>query len=89
MTEPAPTLSNEQVALLIKNLWGALITPPWKKDDLIDLGKVVWSHTPINKLDDHLFSRLMPLLTQVALALSPTITALASSNIWAASFSSR
>ena len=47
MTETIPTttpsLSKEEQAFLMKALWEALQMPPWNRDDLIDLGKLIFA----------------------------------------------
>ena len=62
-TMPPATLSKEERAMLIKILFAALQVPPWTKDDLISLGKVIFAKTDIRELaekDTNLFNRLLP-----------------------------
>lgn len=73
MTEPKPTcedpsfrLSKEDTAFFIRNLWEALITPTWTRDDIIELGKAVFAKVPLSKLDDKRFNQLLPYLTKMS-----------------------
>jgi hypothetical protein len=73
MTEPKTTcedpsfnLSKEDTAFFIRNLWEALITPTWTRDDIIELGKAVFAKVPLSKLDDKRFDQLLPYLTKMS-----------------------
>lgn len=68
MTEKTE-LSKEDMALLIRSLWEALLAPAWKKDDLIELGKLIFAKVSLKHVDDDLFGRLLPNLTAAAAAL--------------------
>ena len=60
---PPPALTKEERAMLIKIQFAALQVPPWNKDDLISLGKIIFAKTDIKSLaekDPSLFNRLLP-----------------------------
>jgi hypothetical protein len=59
-------LPNEEIAYLIKILWGGIITPDWTSDALVELGKVVFTKTPLSKIPNQQFEVLFPYLTQIA-----------------------
>jgi hypothetical protein len=81
MTEPKPTreepftLTREDTAFFIRNLWEALITPTWTRDDIIELGKSVFAKIPLSKLDDKKFNQLLPYLTKMSECLARKIHA--------------
>jgi len=59
----------EDVAFLIRALWSSLLTPAWPKDDLIEFGKLIFSKIQLKEMDEALFARLLPKLSQVAKSL--------------------
>ena len=59
-------LSTAEVAALIKATWTALLAPSWPKNDLIDLGKLIYAKIPLSKIDVELYGRLRPHLMAVA-----------------------
>lgn len=65
-TETRRELSKEDKALLIRAAWEALLAPPWLKDDLIALGKLVYAKVPLREVDDELFAHLLPHLSTMA-----------------------
>jgi len=58
--------SKVDLARIIKMFWEALLVPQWSKDDLIDLGKLLYAKVPIGKIDPSKIARLLPPLTEVA-----------------------
>jgi hypothetical protein len=58
-------MTKEDKSFLLQAIWEALLAPQWKKNDLIDLGKVVFCKVKLNKLDDATFERLFPFLTEM------------------------
>lgn len=67
-TKPTPTgeLSPEESAFFIKAIWEALIAPSWTRDDLIELGKVIFAKIPLGRLPDQQFAKLLPYLKTMA-----------------------
>jgi hypothetical protein len=61
-----PALSREESAFFIKTIWEALLAPAWTRDDLIELGKVIFTKIPLNHLPDQTFSKLLPYLQTMA-----------------------
>jgi hypothetical protein len=74
-SQPARTLSQEDIAFYAKNIWSALLEPDWKYDDLVELGKAVYAKIPLNKMDDKKFNRLFPLLVKISQFLGEQIQA--------------
>jgi hypothetical protein len=66
MTEARTALSKEETALLIRATWEALLAPAWLRNDLIELGKLIFAKVPLREVDEELFERLLPHLTTVA-----------------------
>ena len=66
-----PPLDDASVATYIRAIWNALTTPSWNRKDLIDLGISVHAKTPLGKLDQNVFDRLLPKLTEIANHLKP------------------
>jgi hypothetical protein len=71
MSDPAKqpevlALSREESAFFIKTIWEALLAPAWTRDDLIELGKVIFAKIPLNRLPDQQFSKLLPYLQTMA-----------------------
>jgi hypothetical protein len=64
--EARPEPSKADLAKIIKMFWEALLTPQWYRNDLIDLGKLVFAKVPLGKIDPALIARLLPPLTEVA-----------------------
>jgi hypothetical protein len=64
--EPSFILTREDNAFFIRNLWEALITPTWTRDDIIELGKAVFAKIPLSKLDDKKFNQLLPYLSKMS-----------------------
>ena len=78
MSDPTSnvTLTKEELAWLIKALVESLEIPDWTKDDLIEFGKMIWAKTSLKALaerNEKLFSRLFPLLANVATHLGTKI----------------
>ena len=65
MTDPSK-MSREDTAFYIRAMWTALLTPKWLRDDLIELGKAVFAKEALGSMDDTLFARLIPHLTEMA-----------------------
>lgn len=63
--QPPERPSQQQLALIIRAFWSALIKPRWSKDDLIDLGKAVFAKRPLASLDEDLFKRIFPHLQEI------------------------
>jgi hypothetical protein len=58
-----PTLSKEEQAFLMKALWESLQVPSWNRDDLIDLGKLIFAKKSLKEIasqDEKKFARLFP-----------------------------
>jgi hypothetical protein len=68
-------MSREDIAFFIKHLWEALLAPSWSRDDLIDLGKAVFARTPLSKIEQKRFDRLLPHLTQMVKSLGVAVQA--------------
>lgn len=71
MTDPksstdTSTLSREESAFFIKTLWEGLLAPAWTRDDLIELGKVIFAKIPLARLTDQQFTQLLPYLKVMA-----------------------
>jgi len=60
------TLSKEDTAFFIRNLWEAVLAPAWTKDDIIEFGKAVFAKVPLSKIDDKKFDLLLPYLTKMS-----------------------
>ena len=71
MTETVPnasSLSREEQAFLIKALWESLQSPHWNKDDLIDLGKLIFAKKSLKDIaaqDEKKFARIFPHLVEI------------------------
>jgi hypothetical protein len=59
-------LSKEELALLIRSMWESLLAPAWGRNDLIDLGKLIFAKVPLKDVDAQTFARLMPHLKTLA-----------------------
>jgi hypothetical protein len=66
-------LTKQETALVMKTIWEGLLAPRWLKDDLIELGKLVYSKVPLREVDSDVFERLFPNLTQVAQHVGKTL----------------
>lgn len=82
MTETIPTttpsLSKEEQAFLMKALWEALQMPPWNRDDLIDLGKLIFAKKSLKEVatqEEKKFARLFPHLVIIVNHLGAKIMA--------------
>jgi hypothetical protein len=58
--------TKEEIANRIRTLWSALIVPKWTYDELVALGKMVYSKIALAKIDPDVMKLLLPKLTQVA-----------------------
>jgi hypothetical protein len=67
-TEP---LSKEDTAFLIRSFWEALLGPNWLRNDLIELGKLVFAKVRLKDVEPELFQRLLPHLNTIANSLGP------------------
>jgi hypothetical protein len=65
--------NKNQIALLIRAFWSSLTTPAWKKDDLVELGKLAYAKVPLREIDPALFGRLLPYFTEISKHLYPQI----------------
>lgn len=63
------TLTAEEKKILMKAIWGALQTPEWTKDNLIDFGKAIHSKKSLKELDDKAFEKIFPFLEKVTISL--------------------
>lgn len=71
MSSPEPTtpnepMSKEDIAFFIRTLWSSLLKPSWSRSDLIDLGMEIFTKTPLGKVDQKKFGRLLPFLSQAS-----------------------
>lgn len=64
-TEP-PTMSKEDIAFFVRNIWESLLEPSWSRDDIIEFGKAVFAKTPLAKIPDDKFEKLLPYLSKIA-----------------------
>ena len=69
------TLSKEDTAFFIRNLWEAVLAPAWTKDDIIEFGKAVFAKVPLSKIDDKRFDLLLPYLTKMSETLAQKLHA--------------
>jgi hypothetical protein len=63
-----PALSREEQAFLMKALWESLQVPSWNRDDLIDLGKLIFAKKSLKEIasqDEKKFTRLFPHLVAI------------------------
>ncbi|HVP23328.1 MAG TPA: hypothetical protein VMS77_05395 [Conexivisphaerales archaeon] len=58
-------LQQQRLALTIKTVWAALIKPNWTSDELIALGKAVYSKQALAAIDGALFQRIFPHLQSI------------------------
>ena len=71
MTETVPnasSLSREEQAFLIKALWESLQSPLWIKDDLIELGTLIFAKKSLKDIaaqDEKKFARIFPHLVEI------------------------
>ena len=72
MTDPSK-MSREDTAFFIRAMWSALLAPKWLRDDLIELGKAVFAKEALSTMDDALFARLVPHLTEMATVLGSQV----------------
>jgi len=66
---PAPPLTKEEIAFLIKALWTSLQAPGWtfkNRKDLEKIGEAIFSGKSLKDLDDSLYERIFPHLVTVA-----------------------
>ena len=66
MPTPETNENRDETVLYIKSLWKSLLAPKWTKDDLIDLGKLVFAKVRLSSVDPPLLDRLLPLLSDMA-----------------------
>jgi hypothetical protein len=59
-------MSDEDVAFYIRTFWSAILSAPWPKDDLIELGKLAYTKTPLSDVPEKTFFKLLPHLKLVA-----------------------
>jgi hypothetical protein len=71
-------LDKADVAFLINALWTSLLAPPWAKNDLIEVGKLVYAKVELKDVDGPLFDRLLPSLSKAAAVLGQKILQLTS-----------
>ena len=60
------TLTKEELAYLIKEVWEALQSPSWSRDDMIEFGKAIFAKTPLKDLEPKRFNQLLPFLKIIA-----------------------
>lgn len=58
-------MSREEKKVLMRALWGALLSPPWTKDDLITFGKAIFAKKSLKEMDDATFNAIFPFLDKV------------------------
>lgn len=58
--------SKTELAGYIKAIWSALLEPSWTYDELVILGKMVYSKVPLAKVDDSVMKVLLPKLMTIA-----------------------
>jgi hypothetical protein len=63
---PDHPLRPEDRAFYTKALWASLLKPNGTRSDLIDLGMEVLAKTPLSKIDEKKFARLLPYLSQAS-----------------------
>lgn len=73
------SLSKEEKAFLIKALWKALEAPSWAKDDLIELGKAIFSKQTLKDMPDERFELIYPNLVKVVESLGAQLAEQAAS----------
>lgn len=66
-------MSREDIAFYIRAMWTALLTPKWLRDDLINLGKAVFAKEALASMDDALFAKMIPHLTEMATVLGSQV----------------
>lgn len=66
LTADPPPDENEDLVFYIRSFWQAIVSAPWNRNDLIDLGKQVYAKVSLSDVDEKLFSRLLPRLKAVA-----------------------
>lgn len=68
MTQETPRqpMSDEDTAFYIRAFWSAILSAPWPKDDLIELGKLAYAKTKLSDVPEKTFYRLLPHLKTVA-----------------------
>ena len=77
--EQLPELTKEQkeeIAFLIKAMWGALRAPKWtfkNRKDLEKLGEAIFAGKELRDLDDELYDRIFPHLFAIASHLRDTL----------------
>lgn len=71
-------LDKADVAFLINALWTSLLAPPWPKNDLIEVGKLIYAKVELKDVDGSLFNRLLPSLSAAATTLGQKILQLKS-----------
>lgn len=73
MSNAAPTsadfMTKEQKAFLLQAIWSSLQVPSWTKDDLIEFGKAIFVKKSLAKLDEKIFLKIFPFLTEITNAL--------------------
>jgi septal ring factor EnvC (AmiA/AmiB activator) len=66
-------LSKEDTAFFIKTVYESLIAPTWSRDDIIELGKVIYAKAKLADIDDKKFAKLFPYLQQIAMAVAERV----------------
>jgi hypothetical protein len=64
-----PEQDNARTALLIRAVWESLLAPKWGRDQLIDLGKLIYTKTPLAQIEPSQLGQLLPHLKQIATTL--------------------
>jgi len=66
-------ITDEETLVLTKKLWAALQAPNWDRESLIELGRLIYLKTPIEKIDGKLFDKLGPSIVRIARTLGCSI----------------
>jgi hypothetical protein len=64
-TKAPEEVTQDELRAGINIIWGALTTPKWTPDILIELGKCTFAKTPLRSMDNKLFSKLLPFILEI------------------------